>query len=182
MCNKNQNQGINYSILEEDIPNNTTGRVNHADVPVSNPFQEEGQNKIFNNHSEYSLKGIINHDDSSDYFFSKHNINVIQQTIRYEVYKKLNKIIDNQSEQELFVIMRSIYLQYGGKEINNKLEFQNNILNLNNRVISYSVNNISNQLQQLDMYIKDISSLPIPLEHPSYENKNNFTYNYSPMI
>ena len=76
--------------------------------------------------------------------------------------------------------MRSIYLQYGGKEINNKLEFQNNIANLNNRVISYSVNNISNQLQQLDMYIKDISSLPIPLEHPSYENKNNFTYNYSP--
>ena len=78
--------------------------------------------------------------------------------------------------------MRSIYLQYGGKNSINKEEFNKNIRELNTKVVDYSVSNISSQLSQLDMYINDLSRMPIPMEHPLYENKNNFTYDISNLM
>ena len=38
---------------------------------------------------------------------------VIQSTIRYNIYKDTQQIIDRQSPTELSVVMRSIFLQYG---------------------------------------------------------------------
>ena len=173
-------QSENSKVDEPNVQSNT-GRVNDANV-FSQEIRRDPKAILYNNTQEYSLKGIINPSELSDYFFNPYNVVNIQKLIRYQVYKLSDKVIDKQSDQELFIIMRSIYLQYGGKSSTNKEEFNKNITNLNNKVVDYSVNNIINQLSQLDMYIKDISSAPTPLQHPSYENKRNFTYDISNLL
>ena len=96
-------------------------------------------------------------------FFSKDNINSIQSGIINGVYVRSddNYVIQNQNEQELLIIMRSHYLQYG-KNLPNNINYQIN--ELNNMVIVWSVDNIINNIQQYISYKKTCSTLPMPLE------------------
>jgi hypothetical protein len=96
-------------------------------------------------------------------FFSKDNINNIQSSIINGVYIKSdnNYVIKNQNEQELLIIMRSHYLQYG-KNLPDNINYQIN--DLNNMVIAWSVDNIINNIQQYISYKKTCSTLPMPLE------------------
>jgi hypothetical protein len=57
--------------------------------------------------------GIHTSNQLNTLFFSAKNIAAIQHGIRYNVYTRSNKkyIIGNQSEQELKIVMRSVYLQ-----------------------------------------------------------------------
>lgn len=165
----------------ERIKEFSNGRVDDVNTPVVK-YTDDPKPVIYDNTQEYSLKGIITHNELSDYFFNPYNVSNIQRLIRYFVYKETDKIIDRQSEQELFIIMRGVYLQNGGKKSNNKEELHKNVRELNNKVVDYSVDNISSQLSQLDMYLNDISKMPIPMAHPSYENKRNFTYDISNLM
>ena len=166
---------------EDRIKEFSNGRVDNANT-LSPEYKGDPKAVMYDNTQEYSLKGIITPNELSDYFFNPYNVSNIQRLIRYNVYKETDKVIDRQSEQEIFIIMRSIYLQYGGKNSKDKDEFNKNIRDLNKRVVDYAVDNISSQLSQLDMYINDISRMPVPMAHPSYENKNNFTYDISNLM
>ena len=55
------------------------------------------------------------------------------------------------------------------------------ISNLNSGVIDYCVKHVTTQLKQNDMYIRDISTLPVPLDRPEYERKNT-TYDMSNLL
>ena len=72
------------------------------------------------------------------------------------MYEKTNKkhIIGRQSEDEIMIVMRSIYLQHG-KNMNTLLETQVDILN--NLVLDYCVDNIYTNLLQYLEYINDIT-------------------------
>lgn len=96
-------------------------------------------------------------------YFSKENINRLQNAIINTVYNRSNGLyrIKKQSEQELLIIMRSYYLQYG-KNNNNNIPEQ--IQELNNMVIDWSVNEIIKNIKQFDSYKETVSTLPIPLE------------------
>ena len=117
----------------------------------------------------------------SNLFFSDMNIQIIQWTIRYRIFTEKEKKISYQSPNELFIIMRSIYLQYANSVVNSTDMIQN-LKTLNKMVVDYAVKNVSDQLDQYDNYITKISSAPIPLAHPSYENGNNYTYDMSNII
>ena len=117
----------------------------------------------------------------SNLFFSDINIKSIQWTIRYRIFQEKDKKISFQSRNELFVIMRSIYLQYANSIVNSK-EMLENLKTLNKMVVDYTVKNVGDQLDQYDNYITKISTAPIPLAHPSYENRNNYTYDMSNTI
>jgi hypothetical protein len=97
-------------------------------------------------------------------FFSKENINNIQTLIRRTVYYRSNNthLISNQSEQELLIIMRSMYLQYG-KNLNYDIDKQTNVLN--NHTVDWAVINILSNIDQYISYKKTCSTLPMPLEH-----------------
>ena len=41
------------------------------------------------------------------------NTKVIQDTIRYRVFKETNKVISEQDSDKLYIVMRSILLQFG---------------------------------------------------------------------
>jgi len=95
--------------------------------------------------------------------FSLKNIDLLQQGIRNKIlnvtYGKIN--ISRQSDDELKIIMRSIYFQYGQNRNINIIE---QVLELNTLVIEWSVPQIISNFKQSQQYIKDISTLPEPLE------------------
>ena len=142
---------------------------------------EVNEPSIFNNHREYSLKGIIQDTPMSNLFFSDMNKKAIQWTIRYRVFTEKNKKISYQSDNDVFIIMRSIYLQNANSIVNSSSMLEN-LKTLNKMVVDYAVKNVSDQLDQYDNYIEKISSAPIPLAHPQFENSGNYTYDTSNIL
>jgi hypothetical protein len=147
-----------------------------TDIQKIDEYKKLEEEIIYHNYDDYTLKGIIESTDLSNAFLSKDNVENIQQEIRFGVYQNTNKVISKQSNQELFTIMRSIYLQNGGIRVFSEADFKNAILGLNKKVVDYSVENISSKVKQHDMYINDISKLPVPLERPKYDSTKNTTY------
>lgn len=103
----------------------------------------------------------------SELFFSQTNIDALQHGIRYTVYKKTCGIkeggytIGNQSEDELKIIMRGIFLQYAKNLPFNILE---QVRELNARVIMYAVPRIIDEIKMYMKYKQDVSKLPEPME------------------
>jgi len=161
--------------------NNNNGFMRDIFNTTKNTYIEANEPPIFNNRRGYSLKGIIQETPMSNLFFSDMNIQIIQWTIRYRIFTEKEKKISYQSPNELFIIMRSIYLQYANSVVNSTDMIQN-LKTLNKMVVDYTVKNVSDQLDQYDNYITKISNAPIPMAHPTYENKRNFTYDSSNLI
>ena len=90
---------------------------------------------------------------------------MIQDKLRYTVWIASNKkfIIDRQSDTELELIMRSIYLQYA-KNIPHNVKEQ--IIELNDLVVQDCVPNILSQVEQHVYYLFDASTQPVPLSLP----------------
>ena len=98
-------------------------------------------------------------------YFSKENIERLQNLIRYTVFTKSNGKykVDNQSEIDLKIVMRSLYLQHSPNlecHIIKQVEF------LNNLVVNWCYPKIINEVSQYIGYVKDVERLPVPLEHP----------------
>ena len=81
------------------------------------------------------------------------------------VYIKTDKkhIIDKQSEVELEIIMRSIYLQHSPNLPNNIKE---QIRYLNGLVVDWCVETIIPEVYQYYGYLKEIEFMPIPIDLP----------------
>ena len=109
------------------------------------------------------------------------NIDAIQKSIRYGVNKSTGQVVAKQSDNTIYVVMRSILLQYANFRVSSQ-NLVEEIRSLNKRVIDYCVENVSSNVQQYMGYIKDIERLPIPMNHPLYHNKKNFTYDISNML
>ena len=103
------------------------------------------------------LEGIQEKSLLSTVFFSKDNVILLKKLLKYNVWLKSNKQynICNQSNIELIVIMRAIYLQ-NSKNIQCKIKEQ--ILELNNKVLDYSINIIINNIKQQQEYIKTMNN------------------------
>lgn len=108
----------------------------------------------------------------SSVYFSKENIEILQNGIRAGVYKKSNNqyIIGQQDEDTLKIIMRSIYLQYS-VNINNNITKQ--IEELNNMVLNYCIQQIYGEAQGYKHYINDVSTLRVPISRPVMDNETN---------
>lgn len=153
----------------EDIINKENIDVNINDIVINKDF------------SDLSVKGILEENSLNNIFFSEMNTKVLQDTIRYRVYKNTDQVISNQSTNDLFIIMRSVMLQYANFRtgLDNLTE---EIKRLNERVLDYAVGNVTSNVQQYKGYVKDLSQLPTPLDRPAYENKENYTYDISNLL
>ena len=120
-----------------------------------------------NNNANNSVKHMLCEHPVSNMFFSKDNMQILQNGIRYSIYTQTNEIIDNQSDIELNLIMRSIYLQYSKNIPYNVVE---QVKELNSRVLDYVVPRIYIEIKQYINYTNDISKLPIPLERSKYDS------------
>lgn len=141
------------------VPRNiANGRVN-----IINNIAKHNTNIIKTENNNNSVSRNITTTNVSTAFFSKNNIDEIQNKIIKEVYNRSDDkyIISKQSEQELLVIMRSYYLQYS-KNLPTNINTQIN--ELNKMVINWSVDEILTNIKQYINYKKSVSALPMPLE------------------
>jgi hypothetical protein len=96
-------------------------------------------------------------------FFSNQNAQTIQNAIRKAVYDKSGPkkyVIDDQSMDELTIIMRTMYLQYAQ---NLPHDIAGQVLDLNEKVMNWSVPHILSAVDHYNYYLNDISHMPVPL-------------------
>ena len=99
-------------------------------------------------------------------FFSNNNIKTIQTSIRRDIYEKSGDkqwVIDDQSIDELKIIMRAIFLQYSH---NNEGNINQQIERLNRLVINWCVPRIMSEIQHYNFYLNDITHMPQQLSLP----------------
>jgi hypothetical protein len=172
--------GSESASLTERIDSVNNGRV--ADIEVLDlNLPKEGDIVINKDNQETSVKGIVEKTAVSDVFFSDMNMDVIQKSIRYSVNQRTGKVVARQSDNTIYIIMRSILLQYANFRVG-AADLAEEIRALNSRVVEYCVDNISSNVQQYVGYIKDLEKLPVPMDRPVYHNKNNFTYDISNLL
>lgn len=123
---------------------------NYAPAPFE-LFQQD----LVDNSNQNTIKHTITETTLSKSFFSKQNIDKIQNEIIRTVYQKSEGQykIGRQSDHQLLIIMRSIYLQ---NSKNLECNIQNQIDVLNYKVLDYCVNNIKTEILQYLGYLKDI--------------------------
>ena len=160
---------------------NQNGYIRDIYQTTNRDYIEKNEPVLFNNRSNYSLHGIIEETPVSDLFFSDMNVRAIQETIRYKINKLTGKTISFQSPNELFIIMRSIYLQNGNAFVNSS-EAISDIKKLNKMVTDYSIKNVKDQIDQYNGYILKISGAPTPIALPESTNTNSYTYDSSNIL
>lgn len=100
-----------------------------------------------------------------DLFFSEQNILFLQNNIVNGVKQMSNNnyIINNQSKDQLKIIMNSIYVQHS-RNVNGNIDQIINVLN--NLVLQYSVPQIFNEIESNMKYKRDINNLIMPMSNP----------------
>ena len=141
---------------------NANGRID----AINNNGNTYNIKKSIENATEYQTNIIsrnINCTGVSKVFFSIENINLLQRGIRNKILNETNGQfnIGRQKDDELKIVMRSIYFQYS-KNLPNNINEQ--VLDLNTRVIDWCVPEIISNIKQTQRYIRDISTMPVPLE------------------
>ncbi len=125
------------------------------------------------NYRDVGIKGNFEKNCVNDLFFSQTNIDALQTGLKNLVANKTQgkHIIGSQSESELMVIMRAMYLEYGMNLQTNVVE---QIRDLNKKVLDFSVPRILVDLEQYDKYIQDASQIHVPMERSTnVSNKGN---------
>lgn len=139
-----------------------TGKYDSVNMPLFN----EKNNGIGANNT-YTLSHIYDETEEQKMFFSGKNIENLQNLIIYHVWiQSQNRYrIGKQDPNQLLIIMKSIYLQYGSNTEKNLLA---QIKRLNAFVLDYSVKNILSNIEQYRYYKKTVSKIAKPMELPKY--------------
>lgn len=106
-------------------------------------------------------------DDStlSNAYFSKENIQIIQNGIRAGVYKQSNNqyIVAPQDCDSLKIVMRSIFLQYSANLPGN---VSGQIEALNQMVLNFCIQQVYSEAKGYMKYLSDASNMYVPIAHP----------------
>lgn len=125
------------------------------------------------------LQNIYETNALQDAFFSSGNIAYLHKNIIQNVKSQTKNIIKQQSDVNLQIIMKSIYLQFGK---NNDGQIKNQIKLLNETVLEYCVKDIISNMGLYLEYKNRVSTMPVPLERPKNvsitgtKSKKNFIY------
>jgi len=119
-----------------------------------------------------ATEGIWNETQLSRAFFSQQNIQILQNGIRAGVYHKSNGqyVIGPQDCDSLKIIMRSVFLQHSA---NNPSNITHQIEELNKIVLNYCIQQVYGEAQGYIKYVDDVSTLVVPLAHPTQERNTD---------
>lgn len=155
-----------------------SGRENITSYNGGFPFELFREEKPVGE-SEYqyreTLSGVHEKSELNEAFFSVENTEQLQKDIIRLVNEatKGKVTIGKQSEENLIIIMRSIYLKHA-KHLSTSLQAQ--ICDLNNHVLKYAVPNIITNVKQYIGYIRDVNAPPSTIDRPlNTSNSANFT-------
>lgn len=138
--------------------------------------------KVSGSNTRYLFKNLYGETPLTFLFFSDKNIQNIQNILRYNVYKQTNYTIDNQSTNELMIIMRSLFLEYSAhpklldesmsdderRELLEKYTIE--VARLNKIVIDAVLPKVISQIQQYVDYLRDSSKQPYYMDKPKNES------------
>lgn len=135
-------------------------------------YREDFSNK--DKKHENSFSGIHEKTPLNLTFFGKRNVELLHQMIQAKVLQKSNGKfqIGKQSEKELIIIMRSIYFQHG-KNLPDKIQEQ--VDDLNTKVIDECVRIILVNIKSYIGYVKDVNAPPSVMNVPKSTRINNNT-------
>lgn len=142
----------------------------------------EDDNTISKNNTKHMFKNIYGDTPLTFLYFSGKNVENVQKLLRLRVFKETEYVIDDQSQNELLTIMRSVFLEHSSHpplihqdmkkdqvEILLK-KYTNEVDRLNRLVVELVVPKLIGQLKQYFGYLKDASSQPMPLSQPVNES------------
>lgn len=148
-------------------PTQNNGRVDTVKDDNFQAYNLFSEDRKVKNYQQEAIRSIHADNELANVFFSRENIDALQQGIRYMVHKTScgKYTIGNQSETELAIIMRSVYLQYGEHRPYGLLD---QVRDLNSIVINYCVPKIIEEIRIYTHYKQDISKLPVPMERGEF--------------
>ena len=144
--------------------NGRVSGVGKTAIPSFN-MDQGGEHEIYNNFSSDSIKGNFEQTDFSKYYFSEHNVEGIQRSIKKEVFDLSNGQfkIDHQSENVIKTVMRSYFLQY---KLKLNVDILSQIREVNKKTIKWCTDEIYSNLLQYQQYKHDISNMPQQMNRP----------------
>ena len=105
----------------------------------------------------------------TDAYFSEFNREQIHSKIISAVQAKMGQTIDRQSDQDLQVLMKRVYVNMSRSQYD---DIRSQIEAMNAQVVKEAVVTISSGVSQQILYMRDISSLHRPMDAPA----NTSTY------
>lgn len=154
--------GYGQSMSSSSTPN---GRLDlSSPMPLLDIPQYQQRSIQNESYKSEAVAGLLERTPVSDIYFSAENIDALQHGIRYRVWKETNEqyVIGRQSDTELKIVMRAIFLQYG--QLRQDVDCLTQVRNLNAIVLDWAVPEVLSNLKQYEAYRRDLSSLPVPLE------------------
>lgn len=147
----------------------SNGRVNVLQDDNYKTYSLFQENSRRDNFSAEAVKGLHVRTRVGDMFFSQKNIDLLQDAIRFQVYKQScnRHVIDKQSESELKLIMRAVYLQNGQHQ---QYDEERQVKELNTLVLNFAVPRIIQEINMYLYYKKDIDKIPEPLARGEFSS------------
>jgi hypothetical protein len=155
--------------------NRYNGRVNLVETPPPEVrFSIYDRISIKNRATDYRppINNGLEEDSLSLAFFSAGNIQILQNGLRAGVYKISNGkfSIPPQNTDQLKIIMRTMFYQYGQHSLTQPIPEQ--IAELNRRVLEYVVPYLYNEAIAYVKYCEDQSTLAMPLDLPRQNDRD----------
>jgi hypothetical protein len=139
---------------------------------------------IAKSNTGHLFKNLYGETPLTNLFFSEQNIKNLQNVIRLIVHKETGYVVDEQSNNELMIIMRSIFLEYSRhpklltKDMSNEEQrmllqkYKSEVQRLNDIVINAVIPKIVSNLQQYLDYLRDASQHPYERDNANVLPKN----------
>lgn len=136
-----------FALFSRDNPNTSNGNGKHGTIADVNDTIKNRQSS-----------------QVSALFFSKMNVDLLQDALRYRVWVETagRHVIDRQSDTELLLVMRGMFLQEG-KNLPYDIKFQ--VRQLNSFVLDFCVQRVVSEIGMYMRYRHDIANLPVPIDH-----------------
>lgn len=143
---------------------------------------DDGDKKLSGSNTKSMFKNLYGETLLTFLYFSEDNVNNIQKLLKMLVFKEMNMVIDDQSNRELLVIMRSIFLEYSRhpklidgsmSEQEKKIllkQYTDEVARLNELVVKELVPKICSQLSQYLFYLRDAGSPRYIMELPKSDS------------
>ncbi len=115
---------------------------------------------------ETTLKGVQSPNEMNKLFFSEDNIRRIQKKIKLAVATKTKnkfRLDVDQNVDDLILVMRSVYMEYGRYLPNNIVR---QVKQLNDQVVKTVLPDIITNIKQYYGYLRDINSPLKPMDRP----------------
>jgi len=152
----------------------TNGRVNLITQPnTSALFSMYDQNKIDKSSFRDALKGVKQTNALSTAFFSRENIQIVQNGLRAGVYKMSeNKfILGEQSNDSIKIIMQDVYYD---KAKNHPTNIKQQVGDLNQHIFDKYVSKLYGEATGYIKYREDVSTIREPLFYPKPSGDKDF--------